>query len=148
MVVVMLGPLGGTAGTVTIVLLTAILIACLKKGTAAFTLFTFRGVVSIGLISYSLYLWHWGALSISRWTIGIHLWSAPFQIALMVVLSVLSYQLFEKPLRVSPWGSNRHTTLFKGFAVLAAASASLIGLNRSSAVVQGIGDKILGRSRH
>jgi hypothetical protein len=58
--------------TFAIVVLTAILITCLRPGTASYNLFTHPKVVYIGLISYSLYLWHWGVLSISRWTIGIH----------------------------------------------------------------------------
>ena len=58
--------------TLAIVILSAILIACLKAGTGAFVAFTNSSVVSIGVISYSLYLWHWRVLSISRWSIGIH----------------------------------------------------------------------------
>ena len=42
-------------------------------------------VIYIGLISYSLYLWHWGVLSISRWTIGIYWWTLPFQIAIILI---------------------------------------------------------------
>jgi peptidoglycan/LPS O-acetylase OafA/YrhL len=72
MMAVMLRPMGTRTGTILIVLLTAVLIACLKKGTAGFRLFTSKRVVYIGLISYSLYLWHWSVLCISRWTIGIH----------------------------------------------------------------------------
>jgi len=61
--------------TFSIVVLTAVLITCLRSGTATYKLFTHPRVVYIGLISYSLYLWHWGVLSLSRWTIGIHWWS-------------------------------------------------------------------------
>ena len=37
-------------------------------------------IIFSGNISYSLYLWHWGILVLSRWTIGIHSWTIPFQI--------------------------------------------------------------------
>ena len=85
--------------TISIVVLSAILIACLKNGSAAFAVFTNSRVVYVGLISYSLYLWHWGVLSISRWSIGIHWWSAPFQFLLMAVLATFSYELVEKRFR-------------------------------------------------
>jgi peptidoglycan/LPS O-acetylase OafA/YrhL len=85
--------------TISIVVLSAILVACLKNGTAAFSVFTNRSIVYIGLISYSLYLWHWGVLSLSRWTIGINQWSAPFQFLLIGVLAVSSYELVEKRFR-------------------------------------------------
>ena len=88
-----------SASTIAIVALSSILIACLKKQTAAFKIFTNPKVVYIGLISYSLYLWHWGVLSISRWTIGIHWWSIPFQVALMFGLAVASYRWIETPFR-------------------------------------------------
>ena len=37
----------------------------------------------IGRISYSLYLWHWIIICISRWTIGISYWSIPIQIIIL-----------------------------------------------------------------
>ena len=81
-----------TASTVAVVALSSILIASLKKQTTAYTFFTNPKIVYIGLISYSLYLWHWSVLSISRWTIGIHWWSAPFQILIMLGLAITSYR--------------------------------------------------------
>ena len=85
--------------TISIVALSAILVACLKKETAAYDFFTLENVVYLGLISYSLYLWHWGVLVISRWTIGIHWWSIPFQVAAILMLSEASYGFVEKPIR-------------------------------------------------
>jgi len=82
--------------TISIVVLSAILLACLKSGTAAFTAFTNRGIVYVGLISYSLYLWHWAVLCISRWTIGIHWWSAPIQTVAMLLIASASYEWVEK----------------------------------------------------
>ncbi|MCQ4189852.1 hypothetical protein NEI07_09625, partial [Methylocystis sp. NLS-7] len=69
--------------TIIIIMLTVALIACLRSGTAAYYIFTRPRVVFVGLISYSLYLWHWGVLSLSQWTIGVRWWSAPLQVALM-----------------------------------------------------------------
>ena len=85
--------------TVAVVTLSVILIASLKKQTTGYKIFTHPKVVYIGLLSYSLYLWHWGVLTISRWTIGIHWWSVPFQVALIFCLAITSYRYIETPLR-------------------------------------------------
>ena len=85
--------------TISIVALSAVLIACLKSGTAAYELLTLEKVVYLGLISYSLYLWHWSILSISRWTIGIHWWTVPIQVFLIVTAGTASFLLVETPFR-------------------------------------------------
>ncbi|MES0489292.1 MAG: acyltransferase family protein [Leptospirales bacterium] len=64
-----------------------------------------RVIVYIGVISYSLYLWHWVVLVISRWTIGIHWWSIPFQVSLILILGIISYKFIEKPFRNKNWSS-------------------------------------------
>ena len=107
--------------TISLVLLSAVLIACLKSGTTAFTIFTHKRVVYVGLISYSLYLWHWGVLSLSRWSIGIHWWSAPFQIGSMLLMASLSYTCIEAPLRRLNF-RNRTYTLLYGASALAFTS--------------------------
>jgi peptidoglycan/LPS O-acetylase OafA/YrhL len=94
--------------TIVVVFLSSVLIFSLRKNTAVFLLFTNSNLVYIGLISYSLYLWHWGVLSISRWTIGIHWWTVPFLVALMLGLATASYQWIETPVRKAnffgkPW---------------------------------------------
>lgn len=129
MIGVMYLPMSMASGsTIAIVALSSILIACLKKQTAAFKVFTYPKVVYIGLISYSLYLWHWGVLSISRWTIGIHWWSVPFQVVLMLGLAVTSYRWIENPLRKGNWFGKRWKTLVVGGGVLVTLSGGLIAL--------------------
>ena len=114
--------------TIAVVALSSILIASLKKQTAAFKVFTDPRVVYIGLISYSLYLWHWGVLSISRWTIGIHWWSVPFQITLMFGLAVASYRWIETPLRQGNWLGKRWKTLVVGGGLLITLSGGLYAI--------------------
>ncbi len=105
------------ASIITMVILTANLLISLNKNTLAFKIFTNPKVVYIGLISYSLYLWHWGVLTLSRWTIGIQWWTIPLQIILILVLSICSYNFIEKPLRKKVWGSKRWGTFIRGGAI-------------------------------
>ena len=118
------------ASTIAVVALSSILIACLKKQTTAFKVFTHPKVVYMGLISYSLYLWHWGVLSISRWTIGIHWWSVPFQVALMLGLAIASYRWIETPLRKGNWFGKRWKTVMVGGGVLVIVSGGLVALGK------------------
>jgi SGNH domain (fused to AT3 domains) len=111
------------------VILTAILIACLRAGTAGYDLLTRQQVVYIGLISYSLYLWHWSVLSISRWTIGIHWWSVPFQIASILGISIASYRYVETPLRHAEWSIDRWKSIGYGFGAAISTAVVLLGLS-------------------
>ena len=126
------------------VVLSLVLIASLKKGTTAYKFLTSPKVVYIGLISYSLYLWHWGVLSISRWTIGIHWWSIPFQIALMFGLAIASYQYIETPLRKGNWFGKRWKTLVVGGSslIITALSIALIPKTPAKSLLLSVGEKI------
>ena len=100
------------------VLLTSLLIASLKKNTLIYDVLTNKKIVYLGSISYSLYLWHWSILSISRWTIGISWWTVPIQISLIYFISVFSYEKIENPLREKIWSKKKWVTIFKGILTL------------------------------
>ena len=118
--------------TVTVVALSAILIASLKKQTVTFKFFSHPKFVYIGLISYSLYLWHWGILSISRWTIGIHWWSIPFQVALMWSIAMASYRYIETPLRQGNWFGKRLRTIMVGSGLIIVSSLGIYFIRKIS----------------
>ena len=113
--------------TISVVMLSTILIACLKKSTAAYKFFTLEKVVFLGLISYSLYLYHWTVLCISRWTIGIHWWSVPIQVGLMMLMAIGSYKWIETPCRKRVWSPLRWKTIGIGLIPPASAAILLIG---------------------
>jgi len=102
---------------------TAILIVTIPLGSFLLKLFSTSGLVSVGLLSYSLYLWHWPILSLSRWTIGIHWWTIPFQSLLIFLIAYGSYRWIEKPLRHATWSRTSWGT----FAFGAGASFACAG---------------------
>ena len=116
--------------TIGIVVLSAVLIACLKHGTAAYKFFTLETAVHVGLISYSLYLWHWTVLSISRWTIGIHWWSVPLQAGLMLLIAAGSHKWIETPLRQAKWAQRKQLSILFGASYLMGALIALKALAR------------------
>jgi peptidoglycan/LPS O-acetylase OafA/YrhL len=79
--------------------LTLLLLLTLRPGSQSNRLLTQPWMVYIGQISYSLYLWHWTVLVLSRWTIGLHGWLLPLPLGLTIGLSMLSYHYVERPCR-------------------------------------------------
>lgn len=71
-------------------------------------LLAMRGPVFVGLISYSLYLWHWPVFSLSTTWRGGYAGPAEvaFWIALSLALAVVSWRFVERPFRRGPsWGA-------------------------------------------
>jgi peptidoglycan/LPS O-acetylase OafA/YrhL len=116
--------------TIAVVVLTAILIFSLHSKSTAYRLLTHRHMVYVGLISYSLYLWHWCILSISHWTIGIHWWSVPIQVSVILLLSLGSYRLVERPLRRAEWSKMRWKSIGYGVATCIVVAPIMGGLLR------------------
>lgn len=114
----------GAVATILVVLFScAFILACTGSRNLSSRVLCHPAVVYIGLISYSLYLWHWSVLSISRWTIGISPWTAPFQIALMLALAAVSYHFVETPLRKAIWSRSRLGSIGYGMASATMVSA-------------------------
>jgi len=123
MIVIMFLPIAAAVpATISIVVLSSVLISCLKSETAAFAALTNAKVVYIGRASYSLYLWHWGILSITRWTIGISWWSAPLVLVIIFICSIISYECLEIPFRKIKFRHRRNAFAF-GASILMSAAA-------------------------
>ena len=86
--------------TLLMVFLSASLILSLSKDTLAYSLLSNKNLVCVGLMSYSLYLWHWPVLSIARWSVGITAWTVPVLVLIIFLFSFLSYRFVESPLRM------------------------------------------------
>ncbi len=84
-------------------------------------LLSLRAVISLGLISYSLYLWHWPIVTFYRfWANGKEpsLATSLWLILLSIVLSVLTWRFVEQPARRSSL-SNSRIFLQAGCAIVA-----------------------------
>jgi len=104
-------------------------------------------MVGIGRVSYSLYLWHWSVLVLSRWTIGMSGWLVPIQLALMGILAVASYRLIEVPLRHARWpGGSPAWVLVAGGGSVATAVVLLWALGRPLSGSLFLGDPPITRS--
>ena len=104
----------GISTTILVVILSGILILCIREDSILYKIFSNKKIVFVGLISYPLYLWHWGVLVISRLTIGIHWWSIPIQLFLIYYIALLSFKKIEAPLRKKQMVIKKIGTIFKG----------------------------------
>jgi peptidoglycan/LPS O-acetylase OafA/YrhL len=118
------------ATTAAVVLLTGLLIVALRPGTAGYRVLASPGPVYVGQTSYSLYLWHWIVVALGHWTIGIHWWSAPFQLGLMFLLADRSYRYLERPLRSAEWAPSRGRTIAYGLAASTLAAGLVFVLKQ------------------
>lgn len=89
-------------------------------------------MVWLGLVSYSLYLWHWPLIVFTRYAIGFEPINSyiPLLLCLSLGLAALSYRFIEQPFRRSANISGRVVFASSaGFAVLLSAIA-VVGLLR------------------
>ncbi|WP_170175512.1 acyltransferase family protein [Glycocaulis alkaliphilus] len=113
--------LPATAGTA------AIIVAGASRPTTLGRLLAWRPVVWIGLLSYSLYLWHWPILAYSRYMFGDLLLAHQLvAIALTFGLSAASYYFIETPVRHSRASFSRLFTVH--FAAPALMIALVVGV--------------------
>jgi len=135
--------------TIGIVVLSSVLIASLKRGTLAYKLFTLEKVVYVGLISYSLYLWHWGVLALLGLTIGTSVYALPLYVFGSFAAAVISYEFIETKFRRLDWAKSPVGTVGKGFAVLLLSSGVLVSLKSglSSYMYAGRGIGVKSRSQ-
>lgn len=83
-------------------------------------LLSWRPVVFIGLISYSLYLWHWPVLVYASYWPERHIIWWPWRaglLALSFVLAVFSWRYVETPFRCRVWCAKRHRLFLFGAAL-------------------------------
>ncbi|MCD2450821.1 acyltransferase [Methylicorpusculum oleiharenae] len=103
--------------TILVVLFTMLLIGITPPSSVTYAILTLPIIVYLGRISFSLYLWHWSVLSLSRWSIGVDAKTVPFQIAVILILASGSYKYIEKPLRKAQWSTKSLQTIGYGISV-------------------------------
>lgn len=97
-----------------------------------------KPMVAIGLVSYSLYLWHWPVIVLSRYVLQRQLEGVDHIVAmvLIVALALAAWQFIEKPLRRP---RQEGGSLFGNpFVVASIASAVLVAVGLSLWVAKGI----------
>jgi peptidoglycan/LPS O-acetylase OafA/YrhL len=91
-----LGAVPATIGTA------AIIIASVNQPTLVSQLLALRPAVFIGLISYSLYLWHWPLIALWSYTLErpLDASEAAIVVAISFGIAILSWRFVERPFRV------------------------------------------------
>lgn len=117
--------------TVVVVLVTALLLWGLAPEHPTARLLSTAPLRKLGRLSYALYLWHWSVLSLSAWTVGIHPWTVPIQLALILSLALWSHHTIENPLRRSRWGGSSQRTLLYGLLAVGVSALVLFPLGHS-----------------
>ena len=91
------------------------------------SILSFNPLVFIGVISYSLYLWHWPVIVLTRSFFAVSSKFSSLQstgvIAASLILAVLSFEFVERPFRGSNSCVSRRSIFRLGFAGSAAAVA-------------------------
>lgn len=109
---------------------TALILMCGREGNSTYTmkLLELRGVVFFGLISYSLYLWHWPIFVFARHFLLTPLTAVHASVLVVValVISIASWHFVEKPFRGSK-GLLSGTGVLRASGILIVA-AIVIGL--------------------
>ena len=84
--------------------------------------------IYFGRRSYSIYLWHWGVISLFKWSFGISKTTIPIIFILFMIFSLISFEFIENPLRKMKWFSNEFLNLVLGLFMSFISCISLFSL--------------------
>jgi peptidoglycan/LPS O-acetylase OafA/YrhL len=103
--------------------LTACLLILAQPRSIATQLLAQRWIVAIGLLSYSLYLWHWPLIVLTRWTIGLRPAVIVPLLLLIGLAALLSYrlELFCRYGPGLPWVNRQALLGYPTFSLFSAA---------------------------
>ncbi len=96
-------------------------------------LLRWRPMVYIGLISYSLYLWHWPLIVLTRYARGMDPISPYYILVLFsasMLLGFLSYRFIEQPFRQERLIPRRYIFVFSAVFLVLLGAGSVFGLMR------------------
>ena len=133
-------PLNGYIERLAVCTASALLIVSGCLPNAAARMLSLRPVVAVGLLSYSLYLWHWVVLALMRYAYmryDLPAGAVAAAVAAMGVLSVLSYFLVENPARrVKNLTGRRFAAAMACYALLAVGTA--VGVKQYKTYLDGL----------
>ncbi len=89
----------GLLATLLVVFTTSILLTSIPINSITYKLLTNKILNYLGLISYPLYLWHWGCLVIGRWIAGDSFFVSIISIIISFLLASLNYHILDNSLR-------------------------------------------------
>jgi peptidoglycan/LPS O-acetylase OafA/YrhL len=95
-------------------------------------LLQFRPLVYIGLISYSLYLWHWPLIVLTRYAMGMEpiVQYLPLLLVASLILGSLSYHFIEQPFRIGKRVPRHFLYFSSAVLALVMAGVAVLGLIR------------------
>lgn len=109
---------------------TGLVIAC-GGDTRVAKMLSWRPMVFVGLISYSLYLWHWPVLVYARYAFGTVKLPLPVALvclALTIALAVMSWRYVEAPFRDRARMSRGRILSFSGAAAAVVLAVAAVGV--------------------
>lgn len=131
-------PFPGSAALLPCLGTAAVIFANQKRLTTAGRALSFRPIVFVGLISYSLYLWHWPIfvygkrLFFDRMDLGV----VSVMIAASVVLAVLSWRFVETPFRKRKLAATRKGVFVVGLGGTALTIALAVAIKTADGLPQ------------
>lgn len=103
--------------TIIIALITSYLLIFLNRDSRVTKFLSIKVLTYIGLLSYSIYLWHWPVLALSRWTVGINSESVILLTLLIAGFALFSYYFIEVKIRKQGWMKSNLSTILVGLAI-------------------------------